>query len=281
MQMSLKHSQAHGEEAVEEFRTLLNDNIQELNRVVDEEGPEHLQQLLKHAEMTMSEHQQATPWQMAQRLGLAMAPVVLLPVSSQVRVRCARDGRSDLRDFLWDCPKKRNWIDWNIQREPTGSWNNGTVERECGCCYHFWGTCFMNGTSPCMAVHPKSLRQVKGCVGFRVGPGLRLERDWLRLMAWGSTHNELHWDDRSDDWMLQTLKECRLSMILFLFAQRLFAGVKQAHFKTTVKILHPGRHPTFNVRCLFVVRNDGSPDEEMRRDCCTLGTFESIWYCSL
>ena len=50
----------------------------------------------------------------------------------------------------------------------------------------------MNGTSPCMAVHPKSLRQVKGCVGFRVGPGLRLDRDWLRLMAWGSTHNELH-----------------------------------------------------------------------------------------
>ena len=101
MQMSLKHSQAHGEEAVEEFRTLLNDNIQELNRVVDEEGPEHLQQLLKHAEMTMAEHQQATPWQMAQRLGLAMAPVVPpLPVSSQVRVRCARDGGSDLRDFL-------------------------------------------------------------------------------------------------------------------------------------------------------------------------------------
>lgn len=75
--------------------------------------------------------------------------------------------------------------------------------------------------------------------------------------------------------MLQALKECRLSMILFLFAQGLFAGVKQAHFNHSEK-MQPGRHPTFNVRCLFVVRNDGSPDEEMRRDCGTLGTFESI-----
>eukprot|EP00434_Breviolum_minutum_P006689 symbB.v1.2.005905.t1/scaffold329.1/size228424/15 len=97
MQMSLKHSQAHGEEAVEEFRTLLNDNIQELNRVVDEEGPEHLQQLLKHAEMTMSEHQQATPWQMAQRLGLAMAPVVLLPVKGCVGFRVGRHPTFNVR----------------------------------------------------------------------------------------------------------------------------------------------------------------------------------------
>ena len=202
MQMSLKHSQAHGEEAVEEFRTLLNDNIQELNRVVDEEGPEHLQQLLKHAEMTMSEHQQATPWQMAQRLGLAMAPVVLLPVSSQVRVRCA-NGPSDLRDFLWDCPKKRKRNNWNMQREPTASWNNGTMERDCGCCYHFWGTCFMNGTSPCMAVHPKSLRQVKGCVGFRVGPGLRLDRDWGwwrpgEYTQWAALRWQVWWLDVSN-----------------------------------------------------------------------------------
>ena len=93
MQRSLKHSQAHGDEAVEDYRNLMNENIQELNRVVDEEGPEHLQQLLKHAEMTMSEQQQATPWEMAQRLGIAAAPPLLVPPW-----RCAT--RKGSRDFL-------------------------------------------------------------------------------------------------------------------------------------------------------------------------------------
>ena len=101
MQMGLKHSLAHGEEAVEDYRTLMNENIQELNRVVDEESPEHLQQLLKHAEMTMSEHQQPTPWQMAQRLGIATAPVLLEPpvdLGGFRQALCDKSGR--FRDFL-------------------------------------------------------------------------------------------------------------------------------------------------------------------------------------
>ena len=72
--MGLKHSEAHGEEGIEDFRQLISENIQELNRVVDEEGPEHLQQLLRHAELMMAEHQQPTAIEMAQRLGLASAP---------------------------------------------------------------------------------------------------------------------------------------------------------------------------------------------------------------
>lgn len=101
MQMGLKHSLAHGEEAVEDYRALMNENIQELNRVVDEESPEHLQQLLKHAEMTMSEHQQPTPWQMAQRLGIATAPVLLEPPVDLGGFRQALRHKScRFRDFL-------------------------------------------------------------------------------------------------------------------------------------------------------------------------------------
>ena len=96
--MGLKHSKAHGEDAIGEFRNLVSENIQELNRVVDEEGPEHLQQLLKHAELMMAEKQQPSAVQMAQRLGIASAPLVPLPVPSTapriVRLRRAA------RDFL-------------------------------------------------------------------------------------------------------------------------------------------------------------------------------------
>ena len=73
----------------EDFRQILSENVKELNRVVEEEGPEHLQQLLKHAERMMLEQQAPTPLQLAQRMGIAMAPMPLSPP------RMAR-----LKDFL-------------------------------------------------------------------------------------------------------------------------------------------------------------------------------------
>lgn len=73
----------------EDFRQSVSENLQELNRVVEEEGPEHLQQLLGHAERMMLEQQRPTALQLAQRLGIALAPMPLSPP------RMAR-----LKDFL-------------------------------------------------------------------------------------------------------------------------------------------------------------------------------------
>mmetsp|Transcript_1170 Transcript_1170/g.1274 ORF Transcript_1170/g.1274 Transcript_1170/m.1274 type:complete len:171 (+) Transcript_1170:46-558(+) len=96
MKMALKRSQAHGEEAIEDFRKLMNENIQELNRVAGEYGPEHLQQLLKHAEMTTTEQQQPSPLEMAQRLGIAAAPILMEPWW----LRFSTKKSAKLKDFL-------------------------------------------------------------------------------------------------------------------------------------------------------------------------------------
>eukprot|EP00439_Symbiodinium_sp_Y106_P050715 s41_g6.t1 len=59
------------EPAVQEWRNTVDSSIAELNKVVEEEAPEHIEQLLKHAEQQIEESQQPTPLHIAQRLGLA------------------------------------------------------------------------------------------------------------------------------------------------------------------------------------------------------------------
>ncbi|CAE7241975.1 hypothetical protein AK812_SmicGene31244 [Symbiodinium microadriaticum] len=101
MRLGLKRSRALGEPAVQEWRNTVDSSIAELNKVVEEEAPEHLEQLLKHAEQQIEESQQPTPLHIAQRLGLASTVglhglAILAPGGCLATSKRRRAGR----DFL-------------------------------------------------------------------------------------------------------------------------------------------------------------------------------------